>query len=179
MLITVLPVLSQADSELPLHKKSLSEKLLVVWVGDHFQTSGVVALSTSQGLVVIETNLSRTNDIRIRSVIEEEFGRKDFKYLINTHYHHDHTAGNQVYSDVIIIGHKNIPAGMKKELEGEGLTSLVVRPPDLGKGWEEEMRKAEPQSDKYNYFREGVTLLQMTIKGFQNRFIPEYSEGTE
>jgi glyoxylase-like metal-dependent hydrolase (beta-lactamase superfamily II) len=30
----------------------------------------------------------------------------------NTHFHHDHTAGNQVYADATIIGHRTVPEGM-------------------------------------------------------------------
>jgi hypothetical protein len=34
MFLTVLPSLLQADIELPLHQKRLSEKVLIVWTGD-------------------------------------------------------------------------------------------------------------------------------------------------
>jgi len=110
ILITVLPVLLQADSELPLHQKWLSEKVLIVWTGDHMQTIATVALATEKGIVVIETSLIRAHDARIRQVIEKEFGRNDFKYLINTHYHHDHTCGNQIYSDATIVPEEGLVA---------------------------------------------------------------------
>ena len=114
VLITVLPVHSQVESSLPLHMKRLSEKVIEVWTGDYMQTISVVAIATKKGIVVIDTSLSRSNDARIKRVIEKELGRSDFKYLINTHYHSDHTSGNQIYSDATIIGHKNLLEGMKE-----------------------------------------------------------------
>jgi len=115
ILIAFLPMLLQAKMELPLHQKRLSEKVLIVWIGDYMQQIATVALATEKGIVVIETSLIRAHDARIRKTIEKEFGRKDFKYVINTHFHHDHTAGNQIYADAAIIGHKNIQAGLKEE----------------------------------------------------------------
>ena len=32
---------------------------------------------------------------------------KEIKLVINTHHHGDHTGGNQVFSDVVIVGHEN------------------------------------------------------------------------
>jgi hypothetical protein len=84
VLISIMPILLQAESELPLNHKRLSEKVLVVWIGDYMQSIATVALATEKGIVVIEASLIRKNDARIRRVIEKEFGRNDFKYLINT-----------------------------------------------------------------------------------------------
>ena len=135
-----------AQTELPLNKKRLSDRVLVIWVGDYCQTIGVVALATEKGIITIDANLCRSNDVRIRKAIAEEFGRSDFKYLINTHYHHDHTGGNQAYADVEIIAHKNCPAGMKKELTGEGLADLIGRFEAMLKVRREEIKELESGS---------------------------------
>lgn len=172
--ITVLPMLLQADSELPLHQKRLSEKVLIVWTGDHMQTIATVALATEKGIVVIETSLIRSYDARIRQVIEKEFGRNDFKYLINTHYHHDHTCGNQIYSDATIVGHNNIPAGMKEELTGDGLVKLVDKFKGMLKDREEAIQHAKPDSKDYHFTREFIVCLKLAIEELQNGFIPTY-----
>jgi len=132
------------EYELPLHQERLSEKVITVWTSDYMQTIAVVALATEKGMVVIETSLSRTNDARIRRVIEKAFGRDDFKYLINTHYHHDHTSGNQIYSDATIIAHKNLPKGMKEELTGDGLVKLVEKFKSMLESWGEGLKHTEP-----------------------------------
>lgn len=174
LLIYVTPTLPQAESELPLNQNRLSERVLVVWIGDYMQSIATVALATDKGIVVIEGSLIRKNDARIRRVIEKEFGRNDFKYLINTHYHHDHTAGNQIYSDATIIAHKNLPAGMKEELTGDGLVRLVDKFKDMLKGTEEALEHIEPQSRDYKTAKERITCLKIVIKELKSGFVPTY-----
>ncbi len=174
ILITVLPVLLQADSELPLHQKWLSEKVLIVWTGDHMQTIATVALATEKGIVVIETSLIRAHDARIRQVIEKEFGRNDFKYLINTHYHHDHTCGNQIYSDATIVAHKSVLSGMKEELTGDGLVKLVDKFKGMLKDREEAIQHAEPDSKDYHFVREFIVCLKLAIEELQSGFVPTF-----
>lgn len=164
----------QAQSELPLHLKRLSKRAIVAWTGDYYPTNSVVALTTSKGIVVIEAGFVRANAARIRQAIEKEFGRKDCTYLINTHYHHDHTAANQVFADTAIIGHKNVPAGMKEELTGEGLTKLVDRFKQRIKDWTEGIKHEEQGSRRYHYGREGLALAKMVIKELQEGFTPTY-----
>ncbi|NOR13301.1 MAG: MBL fold metallo-hydrolase [Candidatus Aminicenantes bacterium] len=172
--VAVLPMLLQAEIELPLHQKRLSEKVLIVWTCDHMQSIATVALATEKGIVVIETSLIRSHDARIRQMIEKEFGRNDIKYLINTHYHHDHTCGNQIYSDATIVGHNNIPAGMKGELTGDGLVKLVDKFKGMLKDREEALADSEPGSDEHKYFSEFITCLKLAIEELQNGFIPTY-----
>jgi hypothetical protein len=174
VLITVLPVHSQAESPLPLHLKRLSEKVIEVWTGDYIQTVSVVAIATKKWIVVIDTSLSRSNDARIKRVIEKELGRSDFKHLINTHYHHDHTSGNQAYADAMIIGHKKLPAGMKQELTGEGLASLVDKSEARVKSFEEALTHVEPQSDQYKYGCERIAYFKMAVEDNKSGFIPAY-----
>ena len=44
---------------------------------------------------------------RYRKTIENIFRQDDFEYVINTHGHHDHIAGNSVFSQAKIVGHEN------------------------------------------------------------------------
>jgi glyoxylase-like metal-dependent hydrolase (beta-lactamase superfamily II) len=165
---------SQANDELPLHTQRFSDRVLFAWVGDYMQTIRVVALSTARGVVVIEANLSRSADVRIRQAIEKEFGRKDIKYLINTHFHHDHTAGNQVYADATIIAQETALEGMKSELTGEGLVKLLEMFKSDVPGWAARRDKAAPDSGEYHFFREGVVLLKMVISELQEGFTPTF-----
>jgi glyoxylase-like metal-dependent hydrolase (beta-lactamase superfamily II) len=162
------------DDALPLNTRRLSDRVLVAWVGNCMQTIDVLALSTARGLVVIETNLIRSADVRIRREIEKTFGREDFKYLINTHHHHDHTGGNQVYADATIVGHKAALAGMKAELTGDGLAKLIDNFKATSKEWAEGLAKAEPDSEDARYFREGVALLEAAVVEFGEGFRPTY-----
>jgi glyoxylase-like metal-dependent hydrolase (beta-lactamase superfamily II) len=160
--------------DLPLHKKRYSDRVLIVWIGDHMQQIATVALATEKGIVVIEASLIRAHDARIREAIEEEFGRNDFKYLINTHFHHDHTAGNQIYADTIVIGHKNTPAGMKEELTGEGLVKLVDKFKGMLKEREEALKNLDPESRDHKFTEEFIVCLKMAIPELQSGFVPTY-----
>jgi glyoxylase-like metal-dependent hydrolase (beta-lactamase superfamily II) len=174
VLIAILPMMLQAGTELPLHQKRLSEKVLIVWIGDYMQQIATVALATEKGIVVIEASLIRAHDARIRQAIEKEFGRNDFKYLINTHFHHDHTAGNQIYADATVVGHKNTPAGMKEELTGEGLIKLVDKFKGMLKDRNEALANAEPGSREYKFLEEFIVCLEMVIPELQSGFVPTY-----
>jgi len=164
----------RSGDELPLHITKSSDKVLFAWVGDAMQTIRVIALSTARGVVVIDTNLIRSADVRIRQAIEKEFSRKDIKYLINTHSHHDHTAGNQVYADATIIAQETAFEGMKSELTGEGLGKLLEMFKADAQGWAARKDKAAPDSGEYHFFREGVVLLKTTLEELQTGFIPTY-----
>ena len=174
VLVAVISGYLQAGMDLPLHKKRLSDKVLIVWICDYMQEIATVALATEKGIVVIETRLIRAHDARVRKAIEEEFGRSDFKYLINTHYHHDHTAGNQIYADTTIIGHKNIPAGMREELTGEGLVKLVDKFKGMQKDREEALKHLDPDSRDYKFTDEFIACLKLAIPELQSGFVPTY-----
>lgn len=174
VMLFVLPMLLQAEPDLTIHKKKLSDKVLIVWTGDYMQTIATVALAAKNGIVVIETSLIRSHDARIRQVIEKEFGRNDFKYLINTHFHHDHTCGNQVYADATIVGHKNIPAGMKQELTGDGLVKLIDKFEGMLVGQEKARAESDPNSDMYKFHSEFIICLKLAIQELASGFIPHY-----
>ena len=159
---------------LPLHTQRLGDRVLLAWVGDAMQTVRVVALSTARGVVVIDTNLSRSADVRIRRAIEEAFGRKDIRFLIDTHHHHDHTLGNQVYADATIVAQRTVPEGMKGEQTGEGLVKLI----DMFKGhdadWSKRHDDAAPGSRERAYFAEGVVWVEATLAELAEGFVPTY-----
>lgn len=163
-----------AGMELPLNQKRLSDRVLILWIGDHMQIIATVALATEKGIVVIEASLIRAFDARIRRAIEKEFGRNDIKYLINTHFHHDHTAANQIYADATIVAHKNVPAGMREELTGAGLTKLVDKFKGMKKDREEALKKADPGSREYKFTEEFIACLELAIPELQNGFVPTY-----
>ncbi len=121
VLLTVLVLFSvhtglRAAAELPIHSKRLSPKAVVFWAGDHVQTTNVIVLASKKGLAVIDTNLSQAIEKRIRKAIEKELGRSDFKYIINTHHHNDHTIGSSIYPEAKIIAHEGYTEGMKEFL---------------------------------------------------------------
>ena len=104
-------------SGLPLHLNKLGSKVVRVWVGDHVSSTATTAIATERGIVVIDTLGCPGIDAGLRKVIARELGRDDFKFLINTHGHGDHTQGNSVYADCVIVAHELVPGEMRKSFE--------------------------------------------------------------
>lgn len=49
----------------------------------------------------------------------EEFCGKPVRYLINSHWHNDHTGGNQVFDDATILGTEEVRMAMREKLPDE------------------------------------------------------------
>jgi glyoxylase-like metal-dependent hydrolase (beta-lactamase superfamily II) len=115
--LMVLPIAAESIEGLPLHVQKIEPGVVRVWVGDHISSTAVSAIATKKGIVVIDsTNIPRLDEA-FRKVIARELGRSDFKFLINTHGHGDHTAGNGVYADCQIIAHENVEAMMEESFK--------------------------------------------------------------
>jgi glyoxylase-like metal-dependent hydrolase (beta-lactamase superfamily II) len=74
-----------------------------------FGYDAVTAINTGEGIVVVDGGISNALTARYRKLIEKEFHRDDFTYVINTHGHHDHIGGNSVFPHAKVIGHDNFP----------------------------------------------------------------------
>lgn len=66
-------------------------------------TAGVVL--TSDGAVLIDTLLYPEESLRIRRFVETGLGSK-VRFVINTHFHADHTTGTCFFPDAEVISHK-------------------------------------------------------------------------
>lgn len=67
----------------------------------------VTAVRTAEGVVVIDSFVSPAAGAGARALIEKQFPGAPIRYLINTHHHWDHTFGNQIFRDALIIAHIN------------------------------------------------------------------------
>ena len=115
LLLTVAGAAAETVAGLPLHVQRFDSGAIRVWTGDHVSSTGVVAIATSEGIVVIDTTGDPTVDRELRQVIARELGRDDFAMLINTHEHGDHTGGNEVYGDCEIVGHELVAQAMARQ----------------------------------------------------------------
>ena len=112
LLLAAAGAAAETVAGLPLHIHRFDSGAIRVWIGDHVSSTGVVAIATSEGIVVIDTTGDPTVDRQLRRVIARELGRDDFVMLINTHEHGDHTGGNEVYADCEIVGHELVAEAM-------------------------------------------------------------------
>ena len=56
-------------------------------------------------VLVIDTLLTEDRTRRFRDEVRRRSGQDAVRYLVNTHHHSDHTFGNVVFDDAVIIGH--------------------------------------------------------------------------
>ena len=109
-------VAAETVAGLPLHVQRLNPATVRVWIGDYVSSTATVAIATEKGIVVVDTEGIPKVDAQLRSVIARELKRDDFKILINTHEHPDHTGGNSVYADCTIVANELLAAGMARTI---------------------------------------------------------------
>ena len=68
-------------------------------------------IDTGDGLIMIDPGYNKTLYLVIRSIYELGFNPKDIKYIINTHWHHDHAEATAAMVDLsgakTLIGHRD------------------------------------------------------------------------
>lgn len=74
-----------------------------------FGYDAVTAIKTSEGIVLIDAGISTFLTAKYKRIIENQYQQKNFRYVINSHGHHDHMRGNSLFPEAQIIGHENIP----------------------------------------------------------------------
>jgi cyclase len=97
---------------------------------------------TKDGVIVVDTRVSPREAKKVMAEIRKRT-QLPILYTINTHYHGDHTFGNQVFSgSKTIIAHKNVRRALKgsagkdhlerfKTFKIEGLDEVTVTPPNM------------------------------------------------
>jgi glyoxylase-like metal-dependent hydrolase (beta-lactamase superfamily II)/TolA-binding protein len=147
-----------------------------MWVGDYISSTAVAALSTDQGIVVIDTTESPALDQYFRKIIARELGRDDFIYLINTHEHHDHTSGNGIYADCEIIAHEYCAEGMRTLQEDSQriIDWYTERIPEL----ERELTEAEAGGDQSKILNEELIVKKMIFDNLESGSEPTFPTRT-
>ena len=142
-LAIVVAVLSLAavQQEEGITSSQLSENVLVVLGGG----GNITAISGRDGILVVDSFSTLVDARKARELIER-FSHKPIRFLLNTHYHYDHTFGNQVFADAVIIAHGNCARRTSEQYAGR-----AEQYADAGqrvKQLEEEFRKAVEQDSE-------------------------------
>ncbi len=161
-----------SDNEVMITVQRLSNRAINLRVGDvapfgDIICNNVVALASLKGLIIIDTGYYPQSATKLRKIVVREFGRDDFAYVINTHWHWDHINGNQAFSDIPIIGHENIIPAL--EQFEQGLESFIQQREDRIRAWKERMLQAKPGSEDERTARGWIFAHQ--------QFIEEYKQG--
>ena len=125
-------------------------------MGIFIEQGGTIGwLNSSDGYVVVDSQFPNTAP----HVIEElkKLGDKPFKYLINTHHHGDHTAGNIAFKGLAknVVAHQNSLINQTKAAEKAGnLDKQLLPNVTFGKGWKD---KVGNEQIKAFYYGSGHT----------------------
>ncbi len=122
-------VMAQEEATLEIEKVS----------GDVYSLSGaggnIGILKTEAGLLVIDSGYEKTAEAVSKKIAA--FSPKPIKYLVNTHYHGDHTGGNEVVGkDTVFIMHPNCINSLTGSLKAKKADKKYiskVKPWTLGK----------------------------------------------
>ena len=104
----------------------LSDRVVVIKTGVNY-FDAVTAVATQKGIVVIDAGFSPTLTKKYRTIIEKEFWRDDFAYVINTHSHWDHTNGNKIFPEAAVVGHQDCRGEMIKDYSDKAVRLNSLR----------------------------------------------------
>ena len=155
---------------LPLHVVRLDPGTVRLWLGDSNSSTAIVAFATEKGIVVVDTFGIPEIDSQLRAIIARELGRSDFRVLINTHEHSDHTGGNSIYADCAIVGHERIAPGLVQS-SAERERALGLFPEWISES-EAELAKAEPGSPQAAKLQEELASRRMRFENVKANLPP-------
>ena len=82
------------------------------------EAANIGILKSQEALLVVDSEYARTADRTLDAI--KKFSPLKIRYLINTHYHSDHTGGNSIIGqNAEIISHKNCRSSLLKSLKPE------------------------------------------------------------
>jgi glyoxylase-like metal-dependent hydrolase (beta-lactamase superfamily II) len=162
----------EARYTFPLHILRVSERVLLVWEYDYFQATNMVTLATPEGLVVIDTSVSRNQTRRLRPVVERELGRNDFRYLIATHIHNDHVFGSEVFPEAVFIAHERGHEEMAAEIGR--IPELIARLKESRDYYADGVLHNPPDTEDGKAVREGVAAFEQGITDLELGIQPRY-----
>lgn len=157
-----------ASDELSIEFERFSERVLIVKSGKVY-TDQVIAIASKRGIVMIDTGKAPSITAKYRKIIERELGRSDFSYVINTHYHFDHSDGNQVFSEAEIIAHELSPDLMRRFDRGRQ-NFIAAREVQIAQ-WQNQLETLDPDSEQARRLRDIVPSNLIMLEDLENNYI--------
>jgi glyoxylase-like metal-dependent hydrolase (beta-lactamase superfamily II) len=160
LLLITSQIHAQTGTEIPIKLNKLNDRILFIKTGDTSVLTNVLAVSTKEGIIVFDATWHVDLARRVKEIIEKEFGRNDFAYLILTHAAFDHTTGNQEFSEAVIIGHDIIPSRMEvnaKRVQEQG--GFFYQSFQNAKDRLEDVKKGSLEEKETNEFIAAYTFL--------------------
>ncbi|MBN1272895.1 MAG: MBL fold metallo-hydrolase [Candidatus Aminicenantes bacterium] len=157
----------ESEENIPITTQRLSDRVLVL--SETVMGNNITAVASEKGIVIVDTSGLPSTAAKIRRIIEKEFGRNDFAYVINTHSHWDHSFGNQVFPEAVIIGHKNVIPGMSQDKDyiPRRITMLEQRLKENT----DRLKNTQAGSEEARNIETFIETLKREIFDFKNVFV--------
>jgi glyoxylase-like metal-dependent hydrolase (beta-lactamase superfamily II) len=157
----------QAEEEIPIEVVRLSDRVLVL--KEDVMGNNVTAIASKKGLIVVDNSGFPSTARKMRGIIEREFKRADFAFVINTHWHWDHAWGNQAFPEATIIGHADGPAMMERDKDYAAIRVQNMRQ-SLGEQ-KAKLGQADPNSTEAQNTRRSIKQMERDIKDHSEGFV--------
>ncbi|MBN1272299.1 MAG: MBL fold metallo-hydrolase [Candidatus Aminicenantes bacterium] len=178
MLVLLSPGLfSDADSaDSPISVTKLSPRAIVLTFPDDPMQNNIIAIKSEKGIVVVDTHSSPSTAVEIRKKIIEEFQEENFAYVIDTHSHGDHTCGNQVFSDAVIIAHEACIPEMLEYAKRQ--PQMANRLKSILKQMKAGLEKMDKTSEEAQALERRITYYELAAKETESGFVLTLPEVT-
>lgn len=124
--------------------QKISDRAILV----NFGYDAISAINTQQGIVIIDAGISSGLTDRYKKIIQDEFKRDDFIYVINTHGHHDHYRGNSVFSNSKIVGQVNCLEEISQQWNNPG--KIILNLSKTVEDYEQQLLKPVSNTEEWN-----------------------------
>ena len=170
------PVRTDAQAQIPINSRTLSDRVLLTWACDYFQGTNMAVVVTAQGLLIIDTGLSPSTVRRQREFVERELARSDFRWLIDTHMHNDHAFANSVFPEAKVVAHANGAAALRREVSL--IPELTERLRRGRASYAEAVTATSPDSVDGKQARQGVAAFDVGLADLEAWIEPRYPDRT-
>jgi glyoxylase-like metal-dependent hydrolase (beta-lactamase superfamily II) len=166
----LLAITAAGQQDLPFRVNRVADRVTIFSPGSYAPEAATAVITTAKGLILIDTGLSPTLAELTKAKIKQELGRDDVAYIINTHFHFDHTDGNQVYRGAAIIGHDSDAMQIRRFAQGKD-QFIVARRNRLAQ-LEGRLKAQDPKSQDALATQEEIRFERMMIDDLQKNYIP-------
>lgn len=175
-LLLACPCLAEPDEQAldaypDIYVTRLSERILQLKVRGPLGTN-IVVVATEKGLAVIDTYQAPFIFEQVTAIVQNQFGRRDYAYVINSHRDVDHSGGNGCFEDVIMVGHEKMLQQLKERHGRREPWERRYCNRVLGwmRGRKEELAGLDPTSEQARQLQADLRLLDKVQKDFERGF---------
>jgi cyclase len=151
----------------------LSPRLLQLKVrAPGFFSTNIVVVATQKGLVVLDTWHSPFIFEQVGEIVQQQFGRRGFTYVINSHEDVDHAMGDGLFQDIILVGHENLFTALNETHRGRRAWQTNYRGRIQGyiNGEEKTLAQLGPASKEAKELMQGLENIRKLDQDFERGF---------